>query len=197
MTKFDTEFENIVNSIQFDDMPSETHRRQLEQRLVAAYDKRSQQGGHMPPSGVFYIKRVAVAAGFVLAAGLLYYLLDDLGPAPLTQPAYMPDAHTVDRLLRQESVTDANRQALLQEIQQVWPLVAAGDVQALTAVIMDARTADSIRLWAADTVVERGTAAMLERLEKHIEAHALTEPDDPVVQTAHRLRQRIAAERNP
>ncbi|HDS84740.1 MAG TPA: hypothetical protein ENN97_06050 [Phycisphaerales bacterium] len=192
MTHFDNEFQKFVDSLRFDDTPSETHRLQLEEKLMEAWDSRSRQETDTPPSGLFYLKRVALAAGFVLAAAVLFVWFDESGQAPHTQPAHRPDPQMIEQILNRESASPAEREQLLAKIQQVWRLIADEDVQALTTVVLDGQTAESIRLWAGQTVVELGSERTLGILEKYIEVNALRDPDDPVVQTASHLRRRLA-----
>jgi hypothetical protein len=189
MKNFENDLKNIVNSVRFDDKPSETHRRQLEEQILEAYDHRVT--ARSAPSGIFYLKRVAIAASFVIAAGLLFMFFDGNGAAPNGHPAHSPDPQTVEQILQQEKVSVAQRQALLSEIQQVWKLIAAEDVTALTEVVLDGQVASSIRLWAGETVVKLGDEQTLGMLEKHIEEQGLTDTEDPVVQTDRRLRERL------
>lgn len=190
MTTFENEFEKTVNAVRFDDTPRQTHRRQLEEQLLEAYDQRSQQS-ETSLSGSFYLRRIAVAAGFVIAAGLLVWCFNDSGSTPNGQPAHTPDPQTIERILRQEKASGAQRQTLLSEIQQVWKLIAAQDITGLTAVVLDDQAAPSVRNWAGESVASFGNEETLGKLEKHCEVHALSDPDDPVVHTARQLRKRL------
>lgn len=187
MTQFEKTFEKIVNAVRFDDTPSETHRRQLEEQLLEVYDKSSQEAPAAYAS-LFYLKRVAMAAGFVIAAGLLVWFFDGEGLSPHIYPAHAPDAQTVEHILNQENATGERRQALLAEIQQTWKLIAAEDVEGLTAVVLDPNAAESLRNWAGRYLAALGTEETLGILEKHIEVRGLADTDDPVVLTATGLR---------
>lgn len=189
MTPFENEFEKIVNTIRFDDTPRETHRRKLEQHLLEAYDQR--QSPAAAPSGVFYLRRVAMAAGIAIAAGLLVWFLDGNGPVSNGHPAHAPDPQTIERILRQEKASGTQRKALLSEIRQVWKRIAAQDIQGLTAVVLDDQVARGVRHWAGESVASMGTEETLGMLEKHCEVHALSDPNDPVVHTARQLRKRL------
>lgn len=190
MTTFENEFKKTVNAVRFDDTPRQMHRQQLEQQLLETYDQRSQQPA-VSLSGFFYLRRAAIAAGFVIAAGLLVWCFNDSGSTSNGQPAHTPDPRTIERILTQAKVSGAQRQALLSEIQQVWKLIATQDLSGLTAVVLDEQAALSLRNWAGESVVSLGTEETLGKLEKHCEVHALSDPDDPVVHAAQQLRKRL------
>ncbi len=192
MTQFDREFEKFVDSLRFDDTPSETHRRQLEKKLMEVWDRRFQDEPETAPSGLFYLKRIALAAGFVLAAAVLFVWFDESGQAPHTQLAHRPDPQIIEQILNRQSASPTEREQLLAEIQEVWKLIVDEDVQALTTVVLDSHRAESIRLWAGHTVAELGSEQTLAILEQYIEVNTLRNPDDPVVQTASQLRRRLA-----
>lgn len=191
MKNIENEFETLVRSIRFDDTPSETHRRQLEEQLLAAYDGRACPDAVRP--GCFYVKRLAIAAGFLVAAGLLFLVFDETGPGPNGHPAHAPDARTVEDILRREKAAGTPRQDVLAEIQQAWTLIAAEDVAGLTGVVLDDAASHSVRLWAGEALAKLGDAQTLGVLERHIAALGLTEAEDPVVFTADRLRHRLDA----
>lgn len=190
MTTFEHEFEKTVNAVRFDDTPRQMHRRQLEQQLLETYDQRSQQPA-VSLSGFFYVRRAAIAAGFVIAAGLLVWCFNDSGSTSNGQPAHTPDPRTIERILTQAKVSGAQRQALLSEIQQVWKLIAAQDLTGLTTVVLDEQAAPSVRNWAGESVVALGTEETLGKLENYCQVHTLTDPDNPVVHAAQQLRKRL------
>lgn len=194
MTHFENEFEGVVKSVRFDDTPSETHRRQLEERVLEAWDRRPQT--EPAPSGVFYLKRAAIAAGFVVAAGLLYMFWDGDGVVTNGHPAHTPDPQRVEQIYRQENASGAQKLALQREIQEVWKLIAAEDTESLSAVVMDGQATLSVRQWAGETVAKLGDAQTLGALEKHIETQGLTDEEDPAVLTAARLRERLETKRD-
>jgi hypothetical protein len=194
MTQFENNFKQIVDAVHFDDTPSENHRRQLEEKLLAVYDLRQNAAPALP--AVFYLRKVAIAAGIIIGVAILFRFFDGQGLSPHSYPAHAPDAQTVEHILNQENVTEAERPAILAEIQQTWKLINEADVEGLTAVVLNTKLPESLRNWAGRYLASFGSEETLGILEKYIEMYNLENTDDPVVLAATGLKWFLDNSRN-
>ena len=201
MNKDDAQFEAHVNSIRFDDTPSPAHRQQLEAQLLAAWDNRdaadNADGDAVEPTGL-YLRKMAIAASFLIVCGLLFYGIDRLFIGEQSYRGRGPERAAVERILEAENVTGPAKKQLLAQIQEVWALIAARDADGLVAVLeANDRTSYALRRWAASHLGDFGGPQTLAVLEATIDHLAVTDPEDPLMVATEAIRRRLGMPPRP
>lgn len=186
-------FQHFVDSVRFDDEPSAEHRDRLEEKLLGEYDA-AEPVSYEPEPLKIYLRKLAVAAGFLIVCGLTFWMVDT---AWLRNPdlTYKPDPQIVKRILEAENPTEAEKQTLMAQINMVWKMIRDRDTQGLVTTVRSGNVAASVRQWAAEHLGQMGDEQTLEKLEESIDEEQVTNPDDPLNIAADDIRQRLEEEK--
>lgn len=190
MSNDEKKFEEHVNSIRFDDEPSAAHRDTLEKQLLEAYDTQAESGDTIEPVSV-YFRKLAIAAGFLVAAGILFWTIDSAFIGPKTPFAHHPEKETIQKIIEEENVTGAEKKKLIAQISDVWEMITNKDTDGLVAVLEAQDTAYAVRGWAAKCLGKFGNKKTLSSLQTAIEKLTITDPNNPLIIAADKIRQRL------
>ena len=191
MSNDEKKFEEHVNSIRFDDEPTAASRDKLEKQLLEAYDTQAEYGGYVEPVSV-YFRKLAVAAGFLVAAGVLFWAIDSafIGPDK-NYFAGHPEEKAIQKIIEEEKVSGTEKKQLVAQISDVWEKVTNKDTDGLVAVLETRDTAYAVRKWAAKYLGKFGNEATLSGLQATIEKLNISDPNNPLVIAADKIRQRL------
>ncbi|HOK96233.1 MAG TPA: hypothetical protein PK052_08520 [Anaerohalosphaeraceae bacterium] len=190
MTPDEHNFEEFVKTIRFDDQPSSEHRQRLEFQLLQRWENRQKETGYIEPAAL-YLKRLAIAAGILLASSVLFWTIDNLW---ISRPlAVHPDSKMIETILQQEQPSEAEKPHLLAQINHVWHLICRQDSEALVSILQTQETAYAIRCWAAKYLGQFGNEKTLELLNTAIETLHISDSNEPLVLAARTIRQRLEA----
>jgi hypothetical protein len=192
MTNEEQKFEHYVNSLRFDDAPSRDHQDKLEKQLLEAYDQRQPAGDLVEPVSL-YMRKLAMAAGFLIAAGVLFWGIDKV---IITQPhpdfiANHPERDTLEQIIENEQVTGAEKKNLIAEMSDIWKMIRNQDSDSLVSVLGSDSIARSVRVWAADHLGQFGNKDTLDMLDSAILKLGVTDPNDPLNVAASQIRKRL------
>lgn len=189
MTNDEQKFKQLVDAIRFDDEPSADHREKLERQLLQSYDNHRETDGYVEPVAL-YFRKLGIAASFLIGAGVLFWAID---AAFIRQDpfAHHPQKETIHQIIEEEDVTGAEKKQLIAQIRQVWSLISSRDEDGLVAVLNTADIAYTVRSWAATCLAKFAGSDTLQALESQIHQLNVTDPDDPLVIAADKLRARL------
>jgi hypothetical protein len=190
MTSDETKFEQYLRTLRFDDQPDSQHRDRLETRLLDAYENRNEDAVYVEPVAI-YLKRLALAAGILIACGVFFWTVDTVWISRDSTLARHPDPKAVEKILQQENPTEAEKPHLLAQIDEVWKLIRRQDTEALVSILQTEETAYAIRRWTAKWLGELGNRETLKELETTIESMQLSDSNEPLVIAAQTIRQRV------
>ncbi len=191
MSNDEKKFEQYVDSIRFDDQPNAAHRDKLEKQLLDAYDTQQEYGDYVEPVSV-YFRKLAVAAGFLVVAGVLFWAIDSAFITPVQDPfAGHPEEETIQKIFEEENVSGAEKKKLVAQISDVWKMITDKDTDRLMAVLEMQDTAYTVRIWAAKYLGKFGDKKTLSNLEAAIEKLNISDPNNPLVVTADSIRQKL------
>lgn len=185
-------FQCFIDSVKFDDEPRTEHRNCLEEQLLAEYDA-ADPVPYEPEPMAIYLRKLAVAAGFLLVCGLTFWVVDT---AWLQNPdlTYHPDPQIVRRILEAENPTEAEKHHLMAQINEVWRMICEHDTQGLVTTIQSPDIAGTVRQWAAEELGEMGDKKTLEELKSIEEKDPAIDPDSPLNTAVEELQQRLETE---
>lgn len=191
MSNDEKKLEEYVDSIRFDDEPTAAGRDKLEKQLLEAYDNQQEVGGYVEPVSV-YFRKLAVAAGFLVAAGVLFWAIDSafIGPDK-NHFAGHPEEETIQKIIEEENVSGSEKKKLIAQISDVWDMVTNKDTDGLVAVLETQDTAYAVRSWAAKYLGKFGNEKALSGLQATIEKLNISDPNNPLVMAADKIRQRL------
>lgn len=190
MTTDEHNFEEFIKTIRFDDQPTSEQRQRLELQILQRWENRQAEAEYVEPAAL-YLRRLAVAAGILLASSVLFWTIDHLWiSSPL---ASHPDPKTVETILQQENPSESQKPHLLAQINHVWHLICSQDSEALVSILQTEETAYAIRCWAAKYLGQFGNRKTLELLNSTIEALQISDSNEPLVIAARTIRQRLEA----
>ncbi|MDH4203607.1 MAG: hypothetical protein OEV87_12045 [Phycisphaerae bacterium] len=192
MSNDEKKFEHYVNSLRFDDAPSKEHQDKLEQQLLEAYDQRQPAGDAVEPVSL-YMRKLSIAAGFLIACGVLFWGIDK---AFITRPhpdfiANHPERDTLEQIIENEQAAGAERKNLIAEMSDIWKMIRNEDADALVSVLGSDSIARSVRLWAAGHLGQFGNQQALDMLDSAILNLGVTDPNDPLKVAASEIRKRL------
>ena len=192
MTNEEQKFEQYVNSLRFDDAPSQEHQDKLEQQLLEAYDQRQPAGDSVDPVSL-YLRKLSMAAGFLIAAGLLFWGIDKTF---ITRPhpdfiANHPERDTLEQIIEDEQATGVEKKNLIARMSDIWTMIHNKNTDGLVSVISSDNTGRSLRLWAAEHLAKFGNEDTLDVLENTITKLNITDPNDPLKVAASEIRKRL------
>jgi hypothetical protein len=191
MSNDEQKFEQYVDSLRFDDAPSAAHRDKLEKQLLDAYDTQAEYGDYVEPVAV-YFRKLAIAAGFLIVAGVLFWAIDKTFISR-DSIAQLPDQEGIQKILESENATGTEKKKLLTQIHEVGTLIDKQDTEQLVTVVKTQDFAYAVRTWAAKWLGRFGNENTLASLEAKIHSMNITDPDDPLVIAAEKMRQRLQA----
>ena len=194
MTNEDKKFEQYVESLRFDDAPSQGHREKLEQQLLDAYDDRAEQADtiEIEPTSL-YVRKLAMAAGFLIVCGALFW---GINKTMITSqhPDFIvshPEREKLERIIEKETATRTEKKHLIAKMSTIWTMIQDQDSDALVSVLGSDTVAYRVRTWAADHLGDFGDEQTLTLLEQTIEQMQITDPNDPLVIAADKIRKRL------
>ena len=190
MSNDEKKFEDHVNSIRFDDEPNRVSRDKLEKQLLEAYDTQAEYGDYVEPVSV-YFRKLAIAAGFLVAAGVLFLAIDSTFIGPKDPFAHHPEKETIQTIIEEENVSGSEKKKLVAQISDVWDKVTNKDTDGLVAVLETQDTAYAVRKWAAKYLGKFGNEKTLSGLQATIEKLNISDPNNPLVIAADKIRQRL------
>ncbi|MEN8126704.1 MAG: hypothetical protein ABFR90_02745 [Planctomycetota bacterium] len=192
MSNGENKFEHYVHSLRFDDEPSKDHQDKLEKQLLEVYDNRQKYGGHVEPVAV-YMRKLAIAAGFLIVCGVLFWGIDKL---IITEPhpdfiANHPDRAKLEKIIKDEQATGTEKKNLIATMSDIWDMVGNEDTDALVSILQTDDIARSIRTWAAEYLGRFGNDQTLTMLDSAILKLDATDPNDPLKIAASEIRKRL------
>lgn len=189
MNNDETKFERYVDSLRFDDEPSAAHREKLEKQLLEAYDTEAEYGDTIEPVSL-YFRKLAIAASFLIGAGVIFWAIDSafISRDPLAQ---LPDQQGIQKILEAENATGAEKKELLTQILDVGTLIDNQDMDSLVTILKKPDLAYTVRMWAAKWLGKFGNENTLSAIEAKIQSLNITNPQDPLVIAADKIRQRL------
>lgn len=189
MNNDEQKFEQYVDSIRFDDEPRAEHRDKLEKQVLEAYDTQAEYGGYEEPVAV-YFRKLAIAACFLIGAGVLFWAIDSMFITP--EPfAHHPEKEAIQEIIEEENVTGAEKKKLVAQIQDLWTLISNHDTDELVSALNTSDIAYNVRTWAAGYLGKFGNEKTLAAIESKIHSLNITDPNNPLVIAAHQIRQRL------
>lgn len=192
MSNDEKKFEDYVHSLRFDDAPSQDHQDKLEKQLLEAYDQRQESGDSVEPVSL-YLRKLSIAAGFLIACGVLFWGIDK---AFITRPhpdfiANHPERDTLEQIIEDEQVTGAEKKNLIAEMNDIWKMIRSQDSNTLVSVLGSDDIARSVRAWAAGHLGQFGNQKTLDMLDGAILKLGVTDPNDPLKIAASEIRNRL------
>lgn len=192
MSNEEKKFEHYVNSLRFDDAPSQEHQDKLEKQLLEAYDQRQPAGDTVEPVSL-YMRKLSIAAGFLIACGILFWGIDKVF---ITRPhpdfiANHPERDTLEQIIENEQATGAEKKNLIAEMSDIWKMIRNEDADALVSVLGSDSIARSVRTWAAEHLAQFGNQDTLDMLDSAILNLGVTDPNDPLKIAASEIRKRL------
>lgn len=187
MTNEEQKFEQYVNSLRFDDEPSQDHRDKLEKKLLEAYDYQQKYGGYVEPVSI-YLRKIAIAAGFLIVCGALFWTIDTYYIG--SSPPYANDPE-IKELLEQKDISGHEEKQLLARLNEIWEMIRSKDADALVSVLQSDEITGKVRLWAAKYLGQFGNQQTLTMLEQTIEQMHITDPNHPLMIAAQKIRCRL------
>jgi hypothetical protein len=192
MTDDEKKFEHYVHSLRFDDAPSTDHQDKLEKQLLEAYDQRQGSGDGVEPVSL-YLRKLSIAAGFLIAAGVLFWGIDNVF---ITRPhpdfiANHPERDTLEQIIENEQVTGTEKKNLIAEMSDIWKMIRNQNADGLVSVLGSDDIARSVRAWAAGHLGQFGNQRTLDMLDSTILKLGVTDPNDPLKIAASEIRKRL------
>ncbi len=205
MNNEEEKFEQFVASIRFDDTPSDTHRDQLEKQLLEAWDEAQAESeaeteadnivvAPVEPTSL-YLQRLAIAASFLIICGTLFWGIDKMFIGEQSYIARHPDRQAIERIIEAENATGVEKKKLLAQIKDVWNLIDSKDSASLVTVLHTDDNAYTVRVWAAKYLGKLGGEDTLEIIETTIDQLGVTDPQDPLMIAADKIRERLGLEK--
>lgn len=203
MNNEEEKFEQFVTSIRFDDTPSDAHRDQLEKQLLAAWDETQAETetdtdnlviGPAEPTRL-YVRRLAVAASFLIVCGTLFWGIDRMFIGEQSYMANRDDWPTIKQLIEKENVSGTEKKQLVAQIRNICKMMDNKDSAGLVTALQANENAYTVRVWAAKYLGKRGGEETLERLETAIDKLGVTDPKDPLMIAADKIRDRLGLEK--
>lgn len=189
MNNDEQEFEQYVNTLRFDDEPNAAHRDKLEKQLMEAYDSQAESAGYEEPVAI-YFRKLAIAASFLIVAGVLFWTIDTMfiTPDPFAQH---PDEQTIRQIIKEEHVTGTEKKKLVAQIHDIWTLICDQDTDGLVSALKTSEIPYAVRQWAANYLGKFGNENTLILIEDKIQNLNITDPENPLVIAAEKIRQRL------
>lgn len=190
MSNEEEKFKQHLESIRFADEPSDAHREKLERKLLEAYDHEQKYGDYVEPVSI-YLRKLAIAASFLIVCGLLFWGIDSMF---IGEPSYLthhPEKEAIEHIIEAENVTGPEKVQLLTQISEVWDMISNQDADALVAVLETDETAYALRKFAAKYLGKFGGEDTLAVLETTIDHLGVTNPENPLKIAAEKIRQRL------
>ncbi len=190
MSNEEKKFQNFVESIRFDDSPSEAHREKLEKQLLQAYDYEQKYGDYVEPVSI-YVRKLAIAASFLIVCGLLFWGIDSMFIGEQGYVAQHPEKEAIEQIIEAENVTGQEKKQLVAQIKDIWDMISNQDTDALVSVLETDETAYAVRKWAAKYLGKFGGEDTLAVLDATIDHLGVTDPENPLVIAADKIRSRL------
>ena len=188
MSNDEKKLEQHINSIRFDDEPSAAHRDKLEKRLLETYDTQTEYGDYVEPVSV-YFRKLAVAAGFLIAAGVLFWAVDStfISRGPTAELPGKQGAQQIDNDQNAVGTEEKNRLAQLQA-ERIMSTVPDPATIGMMTVMKTPGAASAIHRWTAKWLGKFGDK---KTIEAKIQTLNITDPQNPLVITAESIRQQF------
>lgn len=196
MSNKEEKFKTYVESVRFDDEPTDAHREKLEKKLLEAYDHEQKYGDYVEPVGI-YLRKLAIAASFLIVCGLLFWGIDSMFIDEQSYLTQHPEKEAIKQIIKAENVTGQEKVKLLTQINEVWDMIGNQDTDALVAVLETNETAYALRKWAAKYLGKFGGEDTLAVLETTIDHLDVTNPENPLMIAAEKIRQRLGLPQPP
>ena len=193
MSNTEDKFQQFVDSVRFEDEPSTAHRDKLEKQLLEAWDYEQKYGDYVEPVSI-YLRKLAVAASFLIVCGLLFYGIETLFIGEQSYVATHPEKAAIEQIIESENVSGVEKKQLVAQIKDVWTKITDKDTDALVAVVEADETAYALRKWAAKYVGKYGGQDTLNALEKAIDQMGITSADNPLMIATEAIRDRLGIE---
>lgn len=191
MSDEEKKFQQYVDSLRFDDAPSKEHQDKLEKRLLEAYDYQQKYGNHVEPVAV-YLRKLAIAAGFLIVCGVLFWGIDKAFITKETDfIAQHPDKEILEEIIVEEQATGDEKSHLIAKMSDIWDMIRDQDADALVSVLQSDNVARKVRTWAASYLGQFGTERTLAMLEDAIGRLEIADPNDPIRIAASKIRARL------
>ena len=190
MSNEEKKFQAYVDSIRFDDTPGEAHRETLEKQLLEAYDHEQKYGDYVEPVSL-YLRKLAIAASFLIVCGLLFWGIDSMFIGEQSYVAQHPEKEAIEQIIEAENVTGEEKKQLVAQIKDVWDMISSKDTDALVSVLETDETAYALRKWAAKYLGKFGGEDTLAVLDATIEHLDVTDPENPLIIAADKIRSRL------
>lgn len=189
MSNDERKFGEYVDSVRFDDAPDAAHRDLLEKKLLDAWETEQEYDGYEEPVAV-YFRKLAIAAGFLIAAGVLFWAIDAafISRNPV---ADLPDQPGIQAIIEQENVSGVEKKKLLTQIRDVGTLIEQEDTDGLVAVLKTSDVAYTVRTWAAKWLGRFGNENTLAAIEAKIQSMQISDPQHPLMMAAETIRERL------
>ncbi|MHC4551982.1 MAG: hypothetical protein ACYSUT_04335 [Planctomycetota bacterium] len=196
MNNEEQKFQQFVDSVRFEDAPNEAHRDKLEKQVLETWDHEQKYGDYVEPVSL-YVRKLAIAASFLVVCGLLFYGIESMFIGEQNYVAHHPEKEAIEQIIESEAATGAEKKQLVAQIKDVWNKISARDTDALVAVVEADETAYALRKWAAKYVGKYGGTETLNALESAIEQMDITNPDNPLMIAADAIRDRLGIDSTP
>lgn len=190
MNNEEEKFKQFVDSVRFDDETNEVHRDKLEKQVLEAWDHEQKYGDYVEPVSV-YVRKLAVAASFLVVCGLLFYGIELLFIGEQSYVATHPEKKAIEQIIESEHATGAEKKQLVAQIKDVWNMISDKDTDALVAVVEADEASYALRKWAAKYVGKYGGPETYNTLQSAIDRLGITNPDNPLVIAAEAIHQRL------
>lgn len=195
MSNEDKKFQEFVDSVRFDDTPEAGYRDKLEKQLIEAYDHEQKYGDYVEPVSL-YMRKLAIAASFLIVCGLLFYGINAtfIGEQGGTFAGH-PDEQAIERIIAAEAPKGEEKTQLIAQIKDVWKMISEKDTDSLVAVVETDDMAYGLRKWAAKYLGRFGGQDTLDVLDATIEHLGITDPENPLMLAADDIRTRLGLEK--
>jgi hypothetical protein len=197
MNEEEKKLEAFVNTIRFDDEPSAAHRDKLEKELLEAYDYEQKYGDYQEPVSV-YFRKFAIAAGFLIVCGVLFWAIDSAVISPEEQfLAQNPHKEEIEQILVTEDVKGIEKKNLIAQFSEVWDMITDQDAESLVSVLQTSDVSYRVRVWGAKYLGKFGGEDTLVSLEEAIGQLHIDDPNDPLKIAAAKIRKRLNLPESP
>ena len=190
MSNEEKNFQEFVNSIRFEDEPSQAYREKLEKQVLEVYDHEQKYGDYVEPVSL-YFRKLAIAASFLIVCGLLFWGIDTMFMSEPDYVAQHPEKEAIEQMIETENATGVEKEQLLTQIKDVWKMICDQDADSLVSVLETDDTAYAVRKWAAKYLGKFGKEDTLAVLDATITHMGITDPENPLVIAADKIRSRL------
>ena len=203
MVKKDQNFEDFISSVKFDDKPDNDHKAALEKKLLDAYDNRANikicyKTPEVDVKTQTYLFRIGLAASFILIAALLALMVNSIiKPKESAHQiaATQTQQKTIDVIYENEKKDGTTKTQITDQLKKVWALAHTEDANGLISLMTSNNIAAGVKRYASKYVAEFGNEQTLATLNSYIELNSLTDPNDPLVVAARKLREKLGVDK--